>query len=59
MTAKATADRVRSIETQLQSHEKLLHSVQSERERQHVLDRINEFKRDLERARAGKLRAQD
>jgi DNA-binding transcriptional regulator GbsR (MarR family) len=55
MTQQAQAHRVRSIETQLQSHEALLHTAQSDRERQHIQDRIDEFRRDLERAKAGKL----
>jgi hypothetical protein len=56
-TAKAQAHRVRHLEGQLASHEKLIHTATSARERQHIQDRIDEFKRDLERARAGKLTA--
>jgi hypothetical protein len=55
MTTEAQEHRVRHLESQLASHEKLIHTAQSERERQHIQDRIDEFKRDLDRARAGKL----
>jgi hypothetical protein len=55
MTAQATAHRVKVLADQLASHEKLLHTAQSLTERRHIQDRIDEFKRDLDRARQGKL----
>jgi hypothetical protein len=53
MTEQARQHHLKGLRDQLRSHEALLHTAQNEREFQHIADRINEFKRDIERCLTG------
>jgi hypothetical protein len=58
MTERAKQDRIRALQRELAGWEPQVGS-RSEADRRHAQDRVDALKRDLERARAGKLRAQD
>jgi hypothetical protein len=54
MTEIAKQHRIAELEHRLRNFEAQLHAARSEQDRKHTQDRVDECRRDLERARTGK-----
>jgi predicted RNase H-like nuclease len=57
MTEKAKQDRIRALQRELAGWEPQIVTAQTEADRRHAQDRVDNLRRDLERAREGKLAA--